>query len=1504
MVQFSISNNLFMRNDFFLQKRLECNYVIPQLMLMGLLLFFSNLGFAQTCTTVIGGTAAVTSATICVGSSSTINVSGATTGTNVTYQWQESRLTTATTFTDIVGATAASYTFTAGSNDFGLKYYRRKTTCSGITGVSTTPSITVNNVSFNLNIANSNPTPCPGASSNLSATSVPTTIITTSSKIPLTVSGSNGQLDYPSPYANEREASRQQLIFLASELTSAGLVQGNLWALRFKTTSIAGMTTIKDYKISIGATNLTSFTSPISFQSGLTNVFSTPSYSPLLGDNTHYFTTPFYWNGTSNIIIEICSNNNIDMTAGNDVTRNAAAEFSNTGSIPRCIHSFADYPNATVGAGSCITVTPVASALNGIYRRPNVVLIGNKNAPPTWSWSTGVTTASITVTPTVNTTYTATATASGCSSSASSSVNLNIVNASSAITTPISCSSGQATITVSATGGTPPYVGVGTFNAGAGTHTYTVTDALGCAKSTTITVSQPSGLAFTGTTNDVLCYGDLTGEMDLSVSGGVAPYEVEWTCSNGTSSAFSPLLTGTPISNLAAGAYSVSIKDANGCISTDSLTILEPASPISITNISTVGTSCAPANTGYISNGEVIIIASGGTGTLEYSIDGNNYQSSEIFQNLDPDSYTAFVKDANGCITTQNFVISSPAQIIGVLDVVNDVTCNGANDGSVIFSSVGGSGSYDYALYSIGGINIASSQNIGSFNSLVPDDYYITITDANGCSTEITGITISEPVAVAVSTNIVHVSCFGGNNGQMNVVVSGGLPTYQYDLSTLSGTTLVSYQANDYFDNLTAGAYVVSVQDGNGCIVTDSVVVDEPTQITATVANTNVSCNGGNNATITINNATGGTGTLSFNNNGSSYQSLPTFSNLLVGVYVVGIQDLNYCVRTYNVTITQPAPLAVTAGTVNASCAAASNGQITATLATANTPATGATGGTAPYQYSLNGTTQVATSIPWAFTGLMAGTYTVTVADANGCTASVSKMVVANTGIVTPIPNFTYVINGNTITFTNTTTCATSYTWAFGNGTTSNATNASCTYTIGSGTSPYGPYNVVLTARNGTLTATKSVSFSIIKGRTLNIATTGTQRVAGVTMTLNYTKPTGDNSVVPRTYSTPYPATGCTGCISPTASPIPNTSANANYYFLVPSSSTGASNYTVSATKNAVSGFNNAVDILDQDVMNAFVPACTTTLSIFQRQAADLNRDGVIDILDKNYLLAVINTGFGTCTICPNWITMVTAPPATTLCVVPAATSNVFAPTALISAAVTQDFRVLKMGDLVFNHAVGRTKNSGTDGDAYPVQLTEFKQGNEYVVRIKGNQQLAANEGKLTLMYNHKDLSFIGIDTRDIHAENVRPYSAVGGVLEVYFDMNSEYLTLEKGEEWFDIRFNIENPDYKANIQLYSEDLGSSELHGMDNLVHNLEVSHKVITEPEITIYPNPTSNGITISYLGNEINSLELFSLDGRLIRNVKVNENETQEDLSDLSAGVYLLRVNGQFVHKVVKQ
>ncbi|GIZ10245.1 hypothetical protein FUMI01_29690 [Flavobacterium sp. UMI-01] len=458
---------------------------------------------------------------------------------------------------------------------------------------------------------------------------------------------------------------------------------------------------------------------------------------------------------------------------------------------------------------------------------------------------------------------------------------------------------------------------------------------------------------------NVLCYGGSTGTATVTAYGGTAPYTYTW--SNGQ--------TGATATGLIAGTYTVTVKDKVGTtLAPISVTITQPSNlPSATTTVSNkngVNVSCSGST-----DGTATVTASGGTAPYTYS--WSNGQSSATATNLGVGTYTVTVTDANGCQTTKTATLLGPNPIVLSVSSTNP-SCAGYNNGIATVSIVsGGTGSFSYQWSN--GQTSATATNL-----LANNNYSVTVTDSNGC-TAVANVTLTQPPTLTVATTRTNTNCFGTATGTATANPSGGTAPYTY-LWFDGQTTKTAV-------NLAAGGpYTVTVTDAQGCSQSAQVVISNAPQLTATASSTNVSCNGGADGTASAV-GNGGTPGYTYSWNTTPVKTTSTISGLAAGTYTVTITDSKGCQTTATTTVGQPPLLNVTATGVDIPCY---GGTSTASVSVS--------GGTSPYDITWSNGQKTTTA-----TGLTAGTYQVTVTDANFCSST--KQVTINQPLEIPNAN-------------------------------------------------------------------------------------------------------------------------------------------------------------------------------------------------------------------------------------------------------------------------------------------------------------------------------------------------------------------------------------------------------------------------------------------------------------------------------------------------------------------
>jgi len=479
------------------------------------------------------------------------------------------------------------------------------------------------------------------------------------------------------------------------------------------------------------------------------------------------------------------------------------------------------YVRITLLYGSSITSTTNVSCNAGNNGSLTVTVNGG-TSPYDYAWSNGSTTLNSTsLTNTISSlvagTYTVTITDNNNSTTtATATVTQPTAVSVTATSVNVSCFGGSnGTATASATGGTGNKTFV--WNTGgttatitglsAGTYTVTATDANGCTATTTRVITQPAAaVSVTATSVNVSCNAGSNGSASATATGGTGNKTFLW--SNGSTSA--------NITGLAAGTYTVTATDANGCTATTTRTITQPTA-LSATATVTTNVGC---NGG--SNGSASATATGGTGTKTYA--WSNGSTTSTATGLSAGTHTVTVTDANNCTTTATVSITEPTALTASTTNTGNVSCNGDSTGSASAAGNGGTAPYTYAW--------SNSAATAAITGLPAGSYTVTITDGNNCTASST-VAITEPTAlVAAIDSQLNVACDPDTNGYASVLATGGTAPYTYAWS--NGGSMISTNTLD------TGAYMVTVTDALGCtqeagdtiIAIDSIV---PTVLTQNI---------------------------------------------------------------------------------------------------------------------------------------------------------------------------------------------------------------------------------------------------------------------------------------------------------------------------------------------------------------------------------------------------------------------------------------------------------------------------------------------------------------------------------------------------------------------------------------------------------------------------------------------------------------------------------------------
>ena len=520
-----------------------------------------------------------------------------------------------------------------------------------------------------------------------------------------------------------------------------------------------------------------------------------------------------------------------------------------------------------------------------------------------------------------------------------------------------------------------------------------------------VTIIAPSNIESTITQVPVKCYGEGTGSVVVTVTdGGTAPYRLQLEKTDGTVVVAYDVATAVAknvaktFANLPAGPYVVKVMDTSDYEATlGSITVAQPTEALSaeIKATDIVNVKCHGGNTGSLT-----VTAKGGTTDYTYSWTGSTSVAAQA-PDLTAGDYTVTVTDANNCSTTANATVTEPEAISISSLVPTEISCNGGNDGTITPTVSGGVAPYAYSWKDASAAEVSTSEVA---SGLAAGDYTLTVTDANNCPMTSSAVTVPEASVITGTPTGTNLTTPISVDGKVTVTSTAGGYTgagYVYELRQ-GATVVAAYQSGTEFTGLAAGTYQVWVKNTKDAMTFNceynlgDVILSAPSAIQGNIAQTAVKCFGDNTGKITASVTNGGTAPYrlqlmkSDNTVVEDYGTAIAagvdyvFENLSAGAYKINVKDASdYEATLGSMTVTQPtaalsAEIKAT-DIVNVKCHGGNTGSLTVTV----------TGGTTDYTYSWTGSTSVAAQAP----DLTAGDYTVTVTDANNCTATANATV-------------------------------------------------------------------------------------------------------------------------------------------------------------------------------------------------------------------------------------------------------------------------------------------------------------------------------------------------------------------------------------------------------------------------------------------------------------------------------------------------------------------------------
>jgi PKD repeat protein len=493
-----------------------------------------------------------------------------------------------------------------------------------------------------------------------------------------------------------------------------------------------------------------------------------------------------------------------------------------------------------------------------------------------------------------------------------------------------------------------------------GNYTVFVRDEVGCSASFGISqIYDPPflNLDLGGENFMIKCHGDKTGLITAQAIGGTPPYNYQIVGPLNPNSAY-PLDTISFVSNdqisanVYAGLYNVIVADQNACKVDDITQRFEPNSITLDFSTGFIG-NCNMANGWWAK-----VFAMGGTqfpAAPHYTFQWNTGATTQQINNLSPGTYWVTVSDKYNCYTVDTVEIM---ELSGYVSQLQNVPCKGGNSGFALVQGLGGSSTITspYQYY------WSNGQNTALANNLSAGMYYYTITDANSCS-YVDSVLITEPPdSVYIHFETGNTLCYGGGGGWAKVLAAGGTSPYNYQWSNGA--------SSDSIGNMLSGVHYVTVTDMYGCVVTGSVLINQPPPGQVSLTCSAINCQAP--ASYQINAiVVGGTPPYFYTwSYGLSISSI--LQNVPEGSYSVTVGDANNCLSVGSITIQN---LDVNVNSINVSCFGGSNGKVHAS----------GNGGTPPYTYQWTNMATMLThdSSDWSL--LAVGSYQLVVTDSSGC---------------------------------------------------------------------------------------------------------------------------------------------------------------------------------------------------------------------------------------------------------------------------------------------------------------------------------------------------------------------------------------------------------------------------------------------------------------------------------------------------------------------------------------
>jgi hypothetical protein len=513
--------------------------------------------------------------------------------------------------------------------------------------------------------------------------------------------------------------------------------------------------------------------------------------------------------------------------------------------------------------------------------------------------------------------------------------------------------SDDGAITATPSGGYAPYTYIWTTGEtgetitglAPGPYRVTLTDSRGCTATATTLIQEPTVITGSIFGDATVCPGVVDAFIRIAPSGGTPPYSYNWEPGN---------FSGQGVGPLGPGTYSLTVTDANECTLIDTYVITESdevevqiTGDLLLCGANTTGTLSASPLNGPVS---------------QYTYEWNVGATTPTISGVGAGTYTVTATDVNGCTGTATATVRVVDLSVSLSST--PTSCSDENDGTATAAASGGDEPYAYQ-WSNGGTT-------STITGLTPGVYGVTVTEANGCKAS-GSVQVGTPAPLQITATPTNVSCNGDNDGAVQVTVTGGTPPFAFSWS--DGAT------TEDRTGLSADTYGVTVTDANGCTANTSVTISAPMALDLQGDVTNVSCNGDASGSIVVT-ASGGTPNYAYAWADGSANRIR--NNLAAGDYTVTATDALGCSLVASYSVTQPTAIALSGVTTDVDCFGGNDGTINLTVI----------GGSPAYIYRWSNGARTED-----ISGLVAGSYGVTITDGNDCTETATFTITEPTDI-------------------------------------------------------------------------------------------------------------------------------------------------------------------------------------------------------------------------------------------------------------------------------------------------------------------------------------------------------------------------------------------------------------------------------------------------------------------------------------------------------------------------